>query len=98
MANEVYERADTHKGQDDAEGERQMGNERSFFLGPDRPQHHERIGERSEECSQRDLIAAIFGEISKQSRPHLTGRQRERCNGDGKDRAGNPDRRGRNRT
>ena len=65
-----YTSVPTHtRGQKDAECQRKMGNESSFILGPDRPQHHKRIGERPEEGSQGDLVATIFGEVSSSRGP-----------------------------
>ena len=69
----------------------------AFVLRAHAAQHHQRIGEGAEEGAERDLVAAVAGEVAQQPRPHLAGRQRQRRDGDREHRAGDADGRRRDR-
>ena len=97
VADEIHQHADADERQQQAHAERQVRHVRALALRPHAAQHHQRVGKRAEERAERELIAAIVGEVAQQPRPHLPRRQRQRRDGDREHRAGHADGRGRHR-
>ena len=93
VADEVHERRHADEREQDADREREVRREGALVLGAHAAQHHQRIGERAEEGAERELDAAVAGEVAQQARPHLPGGQRQRRDGDREHRAGDADRR-----
>ena len=63
VTDEEHQGRDADEGEKDTDGEREMWDELALALGADAAQHHQRVGEGAEEGPERDLIAAIPGEI-----------------------------------
>ncbi len=97
VADEEHQSGHADESQQDADAERQVGNERALAVCPDRAQHHQRIGERAEKGAERQLVAPVAGEVAQQPRTHLPGGKRQGGDGDGEHRAGDPDGGGRDR-
>ena len=93
VADEVHEHRDADEGEQDADAQRQVRREGALVLRAHAAQHHQRIREGAEEGAERDLHAAVAGEVAQQPRAHLAGRERERGDGDREHRAGDADRR-----
>src|SRR6185437_1606214 len=75
VSDEVYKRGYTNKRKNDGDCEREMRDERTLVLRPDAAKHNQRVTKRPEKRAERQLIAAIPGEIPKQSWTHLSRRQ-----------------------
>ena len=91
VGDEPYERRHAHEGEEDGDGQRQVRDELALVCRAHRAQHQESVDEGADEGAERDLVAAIAGEIAQKARAHLSRGEGQRRDGDREHRAGDGD-------
>ncbi len=93
VVNEVNQKSYPNEGKDQADRDRQRGDERLFTASPDGPEHHQAVCEYADKHPEHQLVEAVTHKNADDPRRVLTGRQGKSDEGDGEHHPGHRDHR-----